>query len=306
MASRIIKSFFRYFLWIAVRPVLSFFPPFFIWKAVRSLNSLYLPFLRKKMEGLSRIASENCFSDGDISKRAITEHILNEMDIFYFSRPDALISSAYFSGGGLTGEQGSGTLLLLSHFGPNTGIIPSLSCIKGYHQIGIPPTELIRENMITDRSQINTLRIKDRLFSRAGTAFLHHESGLRNALKLLRAGKTVGIAADGRYGRNFVRTEFLGRDAFFSEGPFKLAYLSGASIIPVFPVRGEKNIVIHLEKPINLDPGKLKKSEFIHKAMNRYIKLLEAYVRKYPGLYLYYLYLCDVHTKGKPNSLFQD
>lgn len=281
-------------------------PPFIIWKIIRSLGLLIEMIFRKRIKELDHTAEMLGIYSKNVGRKAFIEHILNELDIFYFSRPEVLSKITKIqtiNANALMDKRGK--LLFISHFGPNTGIIPALGKAMPYAQVGLSPTDLIKENKITDKTQIGTLNIKERLLRKTNTIFLSQATGLRKALNFLRDGAFVGIAVDGRAGKNFIKTSFLNREAYFSEGPFKLAYLSKALVLPVFPIRESNKILLEFEEPINPALLDLSKDEFITAVMAKYISSLENNIHRNPHQYLYFLYLCRIHTGGKNNALFQ-
>lgn len=304
MISRIIRNISRFLIWGFFRPLSPIIPPAAMWRIIHCLSPIAPVVFRKRIKELECEAEFTGLSGKGTAKKAIIEHILNETDIFYFSKPSKLRRTADFENHEVLEKCPEGKILFISHFGPNAGIIPALSSISGYHQVGLSPTDLVKENDITDKAQLKILRIKDRLFERTGADFISHETGLRQALAYLRRGHTVGIAADGRAGRKFIKAKFLGKDAYFSEGPLKLAFISGASIIPVFPVRQGDRIKICFTPPLNCGTEGLTKEDFMGAVLQRYAGILESRVRNQPHCYLYYLYLCRKHTYGRPNSFF--
>lgn len=305
MILRLFRSIIRVGFFSIFRHIIAIFPPVFIWKLARRSLFLSRLFFAGTVKELNNIADFCSLEKKDNAAKAIIEHFLNETDTFYFSRPEKLCKIVSFVNRPEP-VKGKAFLFFISHFGPNASIIPALSKDLHYAQIGLSPTDLIKENQITEKSQIKALMIREKLFDKTGAEFLSQQTGLRKALKALRSGTNVGIAADGRAGKSFIKTRFFARDALFSSGPFKLAYISKALIIPLFPIRENNGIKVVFENPLNSDLMDAEKDTFIITALSRYINLLERYIIKYPHFYLYYLYLCKTYTYNKTNSMFPD
>ena len=107
------------------------------------------------------------------------------------------------------------------------------------------------------------------------------------------------FGGDGKTGRNFVRLHFLGRTESFATGIVSLSMISGASILPMFCIRGrnrQRSVVI--ERPIDIQENtdRQRRSE---NGIGQYIKLLEAYMGRYPEQYR------NWHLMGPANNLLK-
>jgi predicted LPLAT superfamily acyltransferase len=85
-------------------------------------------------------------------------------------------------------------------------------------------------------------------------------------------------------GAQGVSLPFLGENARFPQGPFVVALLSGAPIIPVFTLKtGLRRYTFRAHTPIHLPRvGRDKRDEVLRKAMMRYVATLESVVREHP------------------------
>lgn len=93
------------------------------------------------------------------------------------------------------------------------------------------------------------------------------------------------ISADGKTGHNFVRLHFLGRTESFATGIVSLSMVSGASILPMFCVRGRNlQITVVIERPIDIQANTDRQRRF-EDGIGQYMNLLQAYICRYPEQY---------------------
>jgi lauroyl/myristoyl acyltransferase len=107
----------------------------------------------------------------------------------------------------------------------------------------------------------------------------------RELLNRLNHNDILCVAADGGLGHKFISVEFLGGTRRFSTGMVSLARLSGATILPMFCVRGhgEESLLI-IESPIVVAANRGTEAS-LEIAIRHYASLFESYIRMYPGLY---------------------
>jgi predicted LPLAT superfamily acyltransferase len=100
----------------------------------------------------------------------------------------------------------------------------------------------------------------------------------------LRAGEIVAMLGDRHLGENCERIPFLGVPARFPRGPFVLAALSGAPLIPVFALKsGLRSYTFVAHDPISIvDVKRSERDAAIRAAMERYVRILEDVVRSHP------------------------
>jgi lauroyl/myristoyl acyltransferase len=110
-------------------------------------------------------------------------------------------------------------------------------------------------------------------------------SFVRTIQNHLRRNEIVCIRGDGKQGTKLIAFESLGQKDLFATGMVSLAKTSGTSILPIFCMQdesGEMRSII--ERPIGIDSS-LGREESLHDAVSQYVRLLESYIRRYPGKY---------------------
>jgi len=107
----------------------------------------------------------------------------------------------------------------------------------------------------------------------------------RQLFHLLRLNEVVCISGDGQTGQQHVLLPFLGRTRRFTTGVISLARLSGAPLLPMFCVRnGDGEACLTIEPALHLMKG-LSRERGLAEGMAQYARLLEQYIRRYPGQY---------------------
>lgn len=99
-------------------------------------------------------------------------------------------------------------------------------------------------------------------------------------MNALHQNEVVAMLVD-RYGREGgIEVDFLGKKAYFPEGPVLLGKMSGAPILPAFVVRDDEGSYSALiDKPIEVSPDRGK--ETLH-YVQEIAKVFEIYIRRYP------------------------
>lgn len=172
-------------------------------------------------------------------------------------------------------KSGRGTILLTAHFGDweMASLVSSV--------IGFPILVLVREQKMP---RLNELL--NRLRESNGCKVIRKGMQTKNILKGLRANNIVGILSDQDAGKNGMFVDFFGRPASCHTGPFEIAKHTGSLILPNFIVRtGGPYHKIYLEEYI--DFKETKSSDDIRENLQKFTKLLESYIRKYPDQWLW-------------------
>lgn len=172
-------------------------------------------------------------------------------------------------------SSGRGTILLTAHFG-DWELSSLVSSVEGW-----PILVLVREQKM---KRLNELL--NRLRESNGCKVIRKGMDVKNILKSLRGKNIVGILSDQDAGKNGVFVDFFGRPTSYHSGPFEIAKHTDSLILPNFIVRtGGPYHKLYLEKYIdfreNTGPDAIKEN------MQRFAKLLEAYIRKYPDQWLW-------------------
>jgi lauroyl/myristoyl acyltransferase len=122
--------------------------------------------------------------------------------------------------------------------------------------------------------------------ARVGLHVVHPEASVFAPLGLLgalRRNEIVAIQIDRSAGSNGVRwLPFLGAPAPFPSGPFVLARLAGAPVLPVFAPRlGRRHYRIHVGEPVPVPP-EARDPRVLDRVMLDVVAQLEEVVRRHP------------------------
>jgi len=144
-------------------------------------------------------------------------------------------------------------------------------------------------------------RERRRLHERCGVSEIRVDRSFVPTLSVLRVLGQNGIVAmqgDRDFDNTGVAVPFFGRTAYFPRGPFRVAMASGATVLPAFIVRledGRYRAIV--EEPIRIDAGG-DRDEALRANIQRYVALLERYVREYPDQwYCFYPFWDDPSRK---------
>jgi lauroyl/myristoyl acyltransferase len=108
----------------------------------------------------------------------------------------------------------------------------------------------------------------------------------------LKQNRIICIAGDGTLGWNWVQKAFLWRERGFSTGMVSLSRITDAPILPLFCIQDSDNkIIIIVEPPIRWD-ATMDRDQASEMCIEQYVRLLDSYVKKYPGQY-YGWHSCD-------------
>ena len=172
-------------------------------------------------------------------------------------------------------KSGRGTVLLTAHFGDWE--MSSLTSSV----IGFPILVLVREQKM---KRLNELL--NRLRESNGCKVIRKGMDVKNILKALRGKNIVGILSDQDAGRNGVFVDFFGRPTSYHSGPFEMAKHTDSLILPNLIVRtGGPYHKLYLEEYIDFRENN--SPDAIKENIQRFAKLLESYVRKYPDQWLW-------------------
>ncbi|MFH0764438.1 MAG: ELM1/GtrOC1 family putative glycosyltransferase [Candidatus Omnitrophota bacterium] len=172
-------------------------------------------------------------------------------------------------------KSGRGTILLTAHFGDweLSSLVSSV--------IGFPIMVLVREQKM---KRLNELL--NRLRESNGCKVIRKGMSIKSILKALYGKNIVGILSDQDAGKNGMFVDFFGRPASCHAGPFEMAKHTGSLILPNFNVRtGGPYHKLYLEDYI--DFNRAGSSDDIRQNLQRFTKLLESYIRKYPDQWLW-------------------
>jgi lauroyl/myristoyl acyltransferase len=289
----VLKDIGRVFVWFLLRYLVFIFPSPSELGIHRLLGKLYYYLDRKK----GQLIRENMFhavgsmgSSEQAVRLHFENHFIDQYFIFSFPKLGATNIGRYLFFEGLDYlddalEKGKGVIIIHAHLGPRLLSLFALG-LKGYkvNQIEGPIIEelsafggyCVRQKVALEKSIPATL-INGRQF-------------LRPAFDVLRNNEMVMMAGDGMGGGKFLGRQlainFLGHKLKFPAGPVVLASKTGASLIPLFTIKGKGDppyrAIIHA--PLAVRHGRLKERE-VANCVGEFVRLLEGYVIKEPYLW---------------------
>ncbi|MCM8790939.1 MAG: mitochondrial fission ELM1 family protein [Candidatus Omnitrophica bacterium] len=182
-------------------------------------------------------------------------------------------------------NSGRGTILLTAHFG-NWELSSLVSSVEGW-----PIMVLVREQKM---KRLNELL--NRLRESNGCKVIRKGMDVKNILKALQEKKIVGILADQDAGKNGMFVDFFGRPTSSHSGTMEIAKRTDSIVLPNFIVRTKGPYhKLYLEEYIDFrnTPSK----DAVRENLQRYMSLLERYVRQYPDQWLW------LHKRWKSTPL---
>jgi KDO2-lipid IV(A) lauroyltransferase len=126
----------------------------------------------------------------------------------------------------------------------------------------------------------------ERVRGRTGNSVIYRKGALRRVLRALAANQAVAVLIDQHIHTDAVLVDFFNRPAATTTALAALALRTGAPVIPVFalPLPGGRFRMVYehaIDAPRPEDP------EAIRQFTQRCTDVLEMYVRRYPGLWLW-------------------
>jgi KDO2-lipid IV(A) lauroyltransferase len=172
-----------------------------------------------------------------------------------------------------------GLILLTAHFG-NWELSAQVSSLRGF-----PMMVLATEQKHT---QLN--EFLNRYRSLHGCQVISKGPQLKEILRGLRGDKIVGMLCDQDGGREGIEADFFGRLCMTARGPFEIALRNDAVILPCFSVRErDGRHTIFIEDPLSIKDEKVTREEILKAWVEKFNKLLEEKIRKFPGQWLWTL-----------------
>jgi len=172
-------------------------------------------------------------------------------------------------------KSGRGTMLLTAHFG-DWELSSLVSAIKGF-----PITVLAREQKMKHLNEL-----LNRLRESKGCKVVRKGMSTKNILRELYRKNMVGILSDQDAGKNGTFVSFFGRPTSAHIGPFEIAKHTDSIILPNFIVRVNGPFhKLYLEEYIDVRQSEGR--EGLVDGLQRYMSLLEKYIRMYPAQWLW-------------------
>ncbi len=227
--------------------------------------------IRAIAKGIFRNLGENLFeilSASKLTPRNIDRHVrIRGLDIV-----DKALS------------QKRGFIVLSAHFG-NWELLAGWFGLKKY------PVNVLARRLRYEKFDdwINSLRRK------MGVNVVMRDESVKTILKLLKEGQSIAILADQDISSiDGVFVDFFGHPAYTPTAPVILALATAVPIIPMFIVREGNSHTIYVEEPLELEITGNKDND-IKINTQKWSKVVEAYIRKYPSQWVW------VHNRWKTN-----
>lgn len=183
-------------------------------------------------------------------------------------------------------DKGKGVIIATGHLG-NWELLAVTISLKGYKGA------VVGRRIYFDKydSYLNGIR------RNKGVKVIYRDESPKNMLRVLKDNGILGILADQDVDSvNGVFVNFFGRPAYTPAGPAALARASGAVLLPGFIVRENGRHVLMFEDPIKLSETGDKDKDIVIDTQ-KYSDVLEAYVRRYPELWVW------VHRRWKTEKV---
>jgi len=169
-------------------------------------------------------------------------------------------------------SKGKGVVMLASHFG-NWELMAIYFSLIGF------PTSIIAKRIYFDRYE-NFIR---NLRTSKGLDLIYRDESPKKMLRALKQNRALGILADQDVDSvDGVFVDFFGRSCYTPKAPVLFALASGAPILPGFIVREGNRHRFIIGDAIELEE-KATKEETVRYNTQKWSRVLESYVRKYPA-----------------------
>lgn len=172
--------------------------------------------------------------------------------------------------------EGRPVIVLTGHYG-NWELSPMCSAVNGHPVIAVA------------RAQKHFPKLYQLLISyreSKGCTIVHKGGAMRRLIAALDRRQLVGIVGD-QASTQGIFTDFFGRPALFATGPFELAYLKDALLVPVFlhRVRGPFHRLV-VEPPIELS-HEVPRADAMRAGVERFAELLTRHITEDPTQWLW-------------------
>lgn len=233
---------------------------------------------------------------GSVAGWVIKRHYIEHVEFYKFASltADNIDEHIVFEGmehleNGL--KSGKGVVLVHMHFGSKQFPLVALG-LKDYpvSQVGY------RDSDAEDYSFIHKnvhLRIRMKIEAGFKCRHVHLGKSLRPAYDALKNNQILMITGDGvggirGAGESYIPVSFLGKTMMFPQGPARMAYKTGAAIIPMFCVdRGDGTYKAIIEQEIVQQRTDDRAADVLANT-KAYVNVFERYVREYPDHWMFW------------------
>lgn len=231
-----------------------------------------------------------------VARRIVARHYVEHMEFYKLGSLTAANLDRHLAFTGLEHldralRDGRGAILVHMHFGSKQFPLVGLG-LRGYpvHQIGYRDADAEDHSFIHRKVH---LRIRNRIEARFRARHIHVGRSMRPVYDALGRNEIVMITGDGiggirGAGENYLPVPFLGRTMLFPPGPARIAWTTGAALIPLFCVQepGWRYRAV-FEPPVTQQRGG-DRARDVQANTARYAGVFEDYVRRYPDHWMFW------------------
>lgn len=182
-------------------------------------------------------------------------------------------------------SKGKGIVVLSSHFG-NWELQAIFLALMGYRPV------VIARKVYFDKYEAFISKAR----RSKGVEVVYRDESPKKILKALKKNRLLGILADQDVDSiDGVFVEFFGRQAYTPKAPVSFALASGAALVPGFTVKEGSHYRYIFEDPIEFEKMPTKE-ETIKVNTQKWTRVLESYIRKHPGHWVW------MHKRWKTKS----
>jgi phosphatidylinositol dimannoside acyltransferase len=301
----ILRDALRLIVWYPVRWVIILLPVPAGIAVLRTMGAIHFllssgkrRLIRSRLVTLQSKGLINGNVDGH-AREYFRNHYVDRLIIFLFQKLDRTAVDRIVDFEGLenldialAGRRGA--VLMHGHFGPVHLPLVALARL-GYRmkQIGLPS-----DDGLSWVGKKVAFRLRLRYESMIPAEIIKADSFLRPAFKWLHDNGAIMVTGDGTGTDNLIGRQcsgqFLGSPLSFPLGPVLLAHKTGAAVLPLFIVPGEKKAYrIIIERPLQSDR---QGDDSAIDIGTQFIRRLESHAARHPG----YLHILDRPEAGRP------
>ncbi len=172
--------------------------------------------------------------------------------------------------------RGKGVLIVTAHLG-------NWELLGGYLS-SRHPVSGVAQNIYDPRFDKIVTRFREK---NLGATMIKRGMALRGILGALKQNHLVVALVDQDTGQDGVFVPFFGKPAWTQSGVARIAYKTGAALVPAFVVRGaDEQFELHMEREI-VPPKTDDPEKDILETVRRYTEVIESYVKVYPDQWMW-------------------
>ena len=190
--------------------------------------------------------------------------------------------------------KGKGAIMLSAHVG-NWELGAAALSLSGY-----PINAVV---MTHQNKKINDFFTRQRLMGKMRP--IEIGASLKDCYRVLKSNGLLALMGDRDFTKNGLRIEFFGKTTLLPKGPAVFGYREGAAIVPTFMVRQpDDSFRLFMEPPIFAGHGE-DESRAVTELANRYVRVMETYIRRYPTQWYVFreLWECDGKRSMRPDTV---